>query len=210
MFIILEGIDGSGKTTQSKKLADYLASRFGQSSVVSTFEPGGWDGGGPLRDIAIRGEFEGRWSRFFLFAADRCEHVARVVGPALDEGLFVVCDRYAASTAAYQIFAGQPAPAEVAEYMARMPRLLGMPEPDVVLFLDIDVDAALARMTARGRGDAFESMGRDYYERVRSGYYGQMESAPSGLWTLIDASRTPEEVFGDIKARIDELLERGR
>ena len=206
MFIVLEGIDGSGKTTQCAMLVDFLSGRFGPSSVVGTFEPGGWDGGDTLRNLSLRGEFKDRWSRFFLFMADRCEHLTRVILPALEAGRIVVCDRYTASTMAYQVLSDPGVPGETAEYMSRLPARFGMPAPDAVIFLDVGADIAEARMRARGKSDFFETMGRDYFERVRSAYLRQMESAPEGRWMSIDASGSPEEVFEQISKRVLELF----
>ncbi|MDR1483083.1 MAG: dTMP kinase [Synergistaceae bacterium] len=206
MFIVLEGIDGSGKTTQCGKLADFLSERFGRSSVMRTFEPGDWEGGGALRDLSLNGGFEDRWSRFFLFMADRCEHLTRVILPALREGRVVICDRYTASTMAYQVFSDPGIPKKTAEFVSRLPGYLGMPVPDAVLLLDIDVDTAEARLAARGKRDFFETMGRDYFERVRSGYLRQMESAAGGRWMRIDASGAPEDVFKRIAGAALELF----
>ncbi|MDR3354519.1 MAG: dTMP kinase [Synergistaceae bacterium] len=206
MFIVLEGIDGSGKTTQCDMLADFLSARLGRSSVVRTFEPGDWDGGGILRDLSLGGQLEGRWSRFFLFMADRCEHLTRVIIPALEEGRVVICDRYTASTMAYQVLSDPQVSDEIAGFMSRLPACLGMPEPDAVILLDVDAGTAEARMRARGKRDFFETMGRDYFERVRSAYLTQMESAAGERWMLIDASGSPDEVFERISKRVLELL----
>jgi dTMP kinase len=206
MFIVIEGIDGSGKTTQCERLVDFLSGRLGRSFVVGTFEPGGWSGGDILRNLSLRGEFEGRWSRFFLFMADRCEHLRRVILPALEKGCIVVCDRYTASTMAYQVLSDPRVSKETAEFMSRLPACLGMPTPDAVILLDVGVDIAEARMRERGKRDFFETMGRDYFERVRSAYLTQMESASAGRWMSIDASGSPEEVFGRISKRVLELF----
>ncbi|MDR1884846.1 MAG: dTMP kinase [Synergistaceae bacterium] len=208
MFIVLEGIDGSGKTTQARNLADFLEGKFGPSSVTCTFEPGGWDGGRAFRDLATAGDMVSRWGRIFVFMADRCEHVARVVRPALDEGRIVVCDRYAASTIAYQVFGDPSAPEGMAECVSRISSCIDMPEPDLVLLLDVNVETAERRMMLRGGMDAYDSKGRDFLEGVRSGYLKQFQSARRGRWELIDASGTPEEVFGIIAAKVCELLER--
>ncbi|MDR3332540.1 MAG: dTMP kinase [Synergistaceae bacterium] len=205
MFIVLEGIDGSGKTTQCARLTSYMAGKLGQDAVVATREPGGWEGGDALGKFAIGGDLCCGWSRVMLFLADRCEHVARVIAPSLEAGRIVLCDRYEASTLAYQVYGDPSMPEGSAGRFAAMSAAMGFPRPDAVLLLDISAEDAEVRLSARGGKDAFDASGKDFFERVRSGYLRQMESGKGG-WILINAARSEDEVFSEIVLFIDKLL----
>jgi len=188
-FFVLEGIDGSGKTEQTRRLADWLASRGHR--VVSTREPTDGTWGRRYRAWA-RGETEAAPEevlRFFL--EDRREHVARVVAPALERGETVVCDRYKHSTLAYQAAQGLD--------RARLRALFDtaeLPEPSLVLWLRVPVEIALARM------------GRNATERFERGEFLARVDAEYELLGLesIDASGTPDEVALLIRARVAERL----
>ena len=125
MFITFEGIDGCGKSTQARLLFELLNKEGG---AVLTREPGGWEGGGTLRDIVLSGDLRHPWSELFLFMLDRTEHAARVIGPAISEGRHVVCERYHDSTLAYQVW-GRGMPFEPLRDMAK---LAALPEPDAL------------------------------------------------------------------------------
>ena len=197
MFIVLEGIDGSGKTTQARRLAEWLKGRLGAGNVVLTGEPGGWQGGERLRELILEGGLSTRWGEFFAFMADRCEHAARVISPALENGKCVLCDRYSASTLAYQILSDPDITERTAEYMAGLSGIIGLPEPDCVCLLDIAPDAAAMRLAARGRADSFDSRRGVFFTRVRDGYDRIMRMSPES-WMKIDASRDGDSVFGDL------------
>lgn len=205
MFIVLEGIDGCGKTTQSIRLEGTL-SRLGRR-VVRTFEPGGWDGGEMMRGMLMRGEFASAFSQYLIFTADRCEHVSRVIGPALASGSDVVCDRYIPSTVAYQLSGGEMS-AEVRERLASLPYDVGMPRADVVIWLDMDIASARARMEARGSMTSFDRADAGRVERVRRGYIDQWEasSARGERWLRVDASRSEDEVADDIMKGLERWL----
>lgn len=142
-FIVFEGIDGSGKTTQAKKLADYLASRGAR--VLLTAEPSDGPVGAHIRSLKTRPapEAEAR-----LFTEDRRDHLSRTILPALAQGVTVICDRYVYSSAAYQGARGIDPESILAENSA-----FALPA-DVTFLIEIDVDAALARI-ASGRGNQF-------------------------------------------------------
>jgi dTMP kinase len=201
MFIVLEGIDGCGKTTQARRLAGWLGDRLGADNVVVTREPGGWPGGERIRGLILDGGLSSRWGEFFAFMADRCEHVARVISPALCAGKCVLCDRYAASTLAYQVFSGPEAP-ETAAYLAGLHRAIDLPAPDCSVLLDIAPAAAAARTKARGAADSFDARREDFFARVRDGYEKIMSESPD-CWVRIDGSLPEDEVFRELTGRLE-------
>lgn len=208
MLIVFEGIDGSGKSTQAAFAADWLRARFGER-VLPTREPGGWDGGEALRELILTGSLVAPWSEFFLFMADRCEHVERVLRPALEAGKFVVCDRYSPSTMAYQLFGGGVG-SEVRDYLLGLPDALALPKPDVVFWLDLEVAVAQRRLGMRGDANSFDVRGRDYFERVRAGYEAQMHMqasvAEGGGWIRVDASGECDEISAGIASCLERLV----
>jgi len=203
MFVVLEGIDGCGKSTQADLIERWLAQTLGADRVLRTCEPGGWEGGAVLRDLALRHGFENPWSEWFLFMLDRCEHVARVINPALRAGKVVVSDRYSPSTIAYQILGNENIPPETAEHIMKTSSLIGLPKADVVFLLDIRVADAQNRLASRAKKDGFDGKERAYFERVRNNYDKLMKLEGSGgSWVRVDASRSAEAVFADIQSAL--------
>ena len=202
MFIVLEGIDGGGKTTQVRRLSRWLEERLGDGCVISTGEPGGWQGGERVRELILGGGLSTRWGEFFAFMMDRCEHVARVISPALEKGMCVLCDRYSASTLAYQIFSDPEMTERTAEYMAGLSDIIGLPKPDCTCLLDIGPDIAAGRLAARGKGDSFDSRREIFFNRVRDGYDRIMRMSPE-VWMKIDASGDEDAVFSDITSGLE-------
>jgi len=163
-LITFEGIDGSGKTTMLRHVAHQLQ-RLGIPHVV-TREPGGTDLGVAIRDLVLAHEMT-PLAELFLYAADRAEHVARVIRPALVAGRIVLSDRYADATLAYQGY-GRGLPLELVRAVNRW--ATGELLPDLTLVLDCDVGLALARRGRRSASDRFERIGEPFLERVREGY----------------------------------------
>ncbi|MCP5040801.1 MAG: dTMP kinase [bacterium] len=182
-FIVLEGIDGAGKTEQSRRLAVWLRERG--EKVVETREPSDGAWGRRYRSWA-RGDFEAtplEVLRFFV--EDRREHVARVVEPALERGDCVICDRYIASTLAYQAAAGL----DRQELQNAFPSD-EFPQPDLVLWLQLPIETALARMGATAT-ERFEKA--DFLKKVEAEY-----ARLPGL-TPIDASGDMDEVQQNLR-----------
>ncbi|MDY6908014.1 MAG: dTMP kinase [Chloroflexota bacterium] len=197
LFITFEGGEGCGKSTQARALHRRLSTMG--LPVVLTHEPGGTPLGARLRRL-LKGDGEiDPLTELLLFNASRAHLVARVIAPALERGAVVVCDRFSHSTLAYQGY-GRGLPAglvQSANYVATQ-RLI----PDLVVLLDMDVDAALAR---RGPRDRFEREGRDFHQRVRRGYL-QMAQADPRRWHVVDASLPRREVQRVIWERVGPLL----
>jgi len=197
-FITLEGGEGAGKSTQAKRLGSALESR-GMSAML-TREPGGSPGAEAIRKMLVQGERD-KWdpeTETLLMFAARADHVARRIKPALDEGRWVICDRFIDSTYAYQ-GAGRGVPDEFIDRLASL--VLRGFMPDLTLILDIDPEAGLARTSARADGareDArFERFGKNFHKQLRTAFR-QIASKHPERCVLIDASRPEDDVAGEI------------
>lgn len=188
-FVVLEGGEGSGKSTQVAMLAARLRSSGG--AVVETFEPGGTSLGRELRALLLHhdGPLDAR-AELLLLLADRAQHVSEVIEPALARGAHVVSDRYTPSTLAYQGVARGLGVAEVARASAWA---AGGVAPDLVVVLDVAAETAIARGSS-GR-DRFERAGADFDARVRGAY---RDLAEEYGWPVVDASMPPEDVADGI------------
>jgi dTMP kinase len=136
---------------------------------------------------------------------DRCEHVSRVIVPALEKGMCVICDRYTPSTLAYQVLSNPSIGSGAADYMAGIDDVIGLPRPDCVCLLDMDADTARGRLEARGKLDSFDARGHDYFERVRAAYDALMKRSPGG-WIKADASEDEDAVFGELKRGLERMF----
>jgi len=202
LFISLEGIDGSGKSTQAAMLADRLRNRG--AAVRQTREPGGSPGAEAIRALLVEGD-PARWSpetEILLFTAARRDHMERVILPALDRGETVVCDRFADSTRVYQ----GAARADLRKTVDALHQLMIATEPDLTLIVDMDPHAALSRGLARSSGeDRFEDMGAAFQERLADGFRALAVSAPERC-RLIDGTGTPDEVSSRIWQAVEPAL----
>ena len=202
-LISFEGGEGAGKTTQIRRLADRLAPLVGE--VVLTREPGGSPGAEALRDLLVRGEAD-RWSpmseTLILYAA-REDHLERLIRPALARGDWVLSDRFADSTRAYQGAGGGTSEGFI---KVLEQAVLGDVRPELTLILDLPVDEGLARAAARGGGEErFERKGRAFHERLRQGFLEIAHSEPRRC-VLIDAAAPPERVAGQVWAAVRDRL----
>jgi dTMP kinase len=199
LFIVLEGIDGSGTTTQLGRLAEHLAARGRR--VHATREPSTGPVGRLLREILLGGHHlpdgapaDGR-AMALLFAADRRDHIRREIEPALAAGTDVVCDRYLLSSLAYQ---GEEAERDWVAQLAREVRA-----PDLTLLLDLPVAVAAARRRAAGRSE--ERYDADaVQERVAAAYRELVAGDPRAV--TVDASAGLDDVSRAIFAAVDRLL----
>ena len=169
LFIVFEGIDGSGTTTQSKLLARYMEEELGIHPVY-TREPGGTLLAEKIRDLVLDPDTEevNLETELFLYAASRAQHVDRVIRPAFQGGKPVICDRFTSSTLAYQGYGRGLDLEMVLKVNAWAVRGCW---PDTTIFLDLPVEEAVNRRRKRiGRPDRLEEEGNDFQEKVRTGY----------------------------------------
>ena len=190
-FITVEGGEGAGKSTQVALLV--AAFERAGIAVLATREPGGSSGAEAIRRLLLEGE-GARWdaqSEALLLTAARRDHVVRLIEPALTHGTWVVSDRFANSTLAYQGYGRGLTPAEIA---ALQQFALGDFVPDLTLILDLPVATGLARAAARSpKTDRFERLDPTFHERLHEGFR-EIAAAEPGRCVLIDASGPPEAV----------------
>lgn len=202
-FITLEGGEGAGKSTQIRLLADAL--RAAGIDVVATREPGGSPGAEFIRNMLVNGDV-GRWlptSEALLLSAARHDHVMRKIRPALDAGQWVLCDRFADSTMAYQGY-GHGLDHRVLTALRDI--AVGDTKPDLTLILDIDPAQGLARAASRRGGeDRYERMHVAFHERLREGYQAIARAEPSRC-AIIDASAGIDAIQAAIRAAIADRL----
>jgi dTMP kinase len=203
-FITLEGGEGVGKSTQAKALAAGLQARG--IDLIVTREPGGSPGAEAIRALLLEGEVD-RWTaetEALLFAAARSDHVARTIRPALDAGLWVLCDRFLDSSLAYQGGAGGIGMADVIRlHQIGSHGLL----PDRTLLLDMALDGAASRQNARDAGQP-DRMGRKegaYHSDVAEAFRSLAVQNPD-RYRVIDADGSPDEVTKRLLAALADLL----
>jgi len=189
-LIVFEGIDGSGKSTQARLLAEALTARGVR--VVFSQEPTQGKWGRMVRDSGITGRLSPQ-EELDLFHRDRAEHVASLIAPALARGEAVILDRYYFSTMAYQGARG------FAPAILRGLNEAFAPAPDLLFLFDLEVDQALARVGARGTTTEFEQ--RDALARCREIF---LSLADESFARLIDATRSPEQLHLEVLAAVDQ------
>ncbi|MBN2369719.1 MAG: dTMP kinase [Vicinamibacteria bacterium] len=185
MFITFEGIEGSGKSTQARRLASALGGR-----AILTREPGATGLGRGIRTLLLesRETAISAMAETLLFLADRAQHVNEVIRPALKSKMIVICDRFTDSTIAYQCY-GRGIPRRTVESLGEA--ATGGLRPDVSILLDLSVDAGFARIRGRGGADRMETEAREFHERVRTGYR-EMVAADPDRWSMIEAEKDVE------------------
>lgn len=187
LFVVFEGGEGSGKSTQ----ASLLAERW---DALLTREPGGTALGSALRGVLLEptGAALDPRAEALLMAADRAQHVHEVLRPGLEAGRNVVCDRYVGSSVAYQGYGRGLDPA----WVQRMSKwATGGLEPDLVVLLDLDDEVASGR--TGGPRDRIEAAGAEFHRRVREGFLRQAGEDP-GRWVVLDGTRGITEVHGEV------------
>ena len=202
LFVTLEGGDGSGKTTQAELLEQWLT-RSGRT-VVRTREPGGTDLGVEVREIVLhsQGHVAPR-AEALLYAADRAQHIATRVRPALERGAVVIQDRYIDSSVAYQ---GAGRVLDAGEIRSLSLWAAEGLLPDLTVLLDLDESAARERLdNARTRYDRLEAEESDFHARVRIAYRELAEAEPE-RFLVVDATLPIDDIAGRIRARLEELL----
>jgi dTMP kinase len=202
LFLTFEGGDGSGKSTQSALLTDWLV---GQGrTVVHSREPGGTDFGLEVRELVLhrRGHIAAR-AEALLYAADRAHNIATVVRPALERGDIVIQDRYLDSSVAYQGAGRVLDPAEVRDLSLWATEGL---LPDLTVLLDLDETTGRVRLDeSRTRYDRLEAEAGEFHARVRAGYLALAEAEP-GRFLVLDATLPVDELAARIRDRVSVLL----
>ncbi len=200
-FITIEGGEGAGKSTQAERLCETL--RAGDRVVVCTREPGGSTGAEDIRRLLVSGEVD-RWDAIteaLLHSAARRDHLVKTVQPALARGEWVVSDRFADSTTAYQGY-GQGLKLDVVERLFEI--VVGDCIPDLTLILDVPVDVGLARANERG-GGRYERMDATFHQRLRDGFLEIARREPA-RYVVIDARSDPDTVHSAVVAAVRERL----
>lgn len=199
-FITFEGADGCGKTTQLDLAAKFL--NESGYSVQTTREPGALELGKQLREILLH--HKGIVSpncEMFLFLADRAQHIDTFIKPNIENGEIVLCDRHTDSTVAYQGY-GRGNDIEQIKFLNNI-ATSGL-KPDLTLVFDVPVEIAQQRVGKQK--DRMESSGIEFHRKVREGYLEIAKSEPQRI-KVIDADRTIDEIFADVKKNIANLLE---
>jgi len=205
-FITLEGIDGSGKSTQLRMLAESLHCRG--VDFVTTCEPGGTPLGRRLRAAFLEtNEAVAPMAELLSFAADRAQHVEYLIKPALARGSVVISDRYADATFAYQGAGRGFAEDKVLQVIELA---TGGLKPDLTIFFDIPVVEAVRRMAGRderqAKSNRMDVETADFYGRVRSGYLKIAESEPL-RFRIVNAAGTPQEIHARVLDLVSEVLD---
>jgi dTMP kinase len=206
-FITLEGGEGAGKTTQIQLLAEAL--KAGGVDPLITREPGGSPAAEVIRSLLVEGDVD-RWqpmTEALLNFAARLEHVRETIKPALAAGRWVLSDRFADSTVAYQGY-GHDLGRAVIEELHEL--VLGTFQPDLTLILDIPVEEGLARAKSREQAegsseDRYERMDKEFHQRLRDGFLDIARRNPERC-VVIDAAGDPETVQAEIKAVVGQRL----
>ncbi|WP_421935549.1 dTMP kinase [Phenylobacterium sp.] len=202
-FITFEGGEGAGKSTQVRRLAARLTVEGRE--VVTTREPGGSPGAESIRELVLKGSAD-RWSpttETLLMYAARRDHIERVIRPAVERGAWVICDRFADSTRAYQGAAGGVDPGFIS---ALETYILEGTRPDLTLVFDLPAEVGLERAHARAGSEMrFESKGMAFHERLREGFRAIAAGEPDRC-VLIDAAGAMDAVEAAVWAAVAERL----
>lgn len=202
-FIVLEGGEGAGKSSNLQALQDMLESRG--LRVIRTREPGGTPLGEALRELLLDPACTGMdlKAELLMMFAMRAQHVAQVIRPALDAGAWVVSDRFTSSSYAYQ-GGGRGLALDAIAWLENF--VQQDLRPDLTLVLDTPVEVGLARMRSRGEPeDRIEHEGRPFFERVRASFLAQADAAPN-RFMLLDATKPLDEVQADLCAAVDRFF----
>jgi dTMP kinase len=204
-FIVIDGIDGCGKTTIAQLLLKYLHGI--PKKVILTREPGGSYFFKPIRQLLLKSETNIEiLTETLLFFADRYEHIKKVIAPSLNDGISVICDRFMASTYAYQCFGGG-----IDLQLVDTLRKYVVPfEPDITIILNVDINLAARRINSKIESkktstdeSRFEVLGEKFYTKVREGFLWYAENFKNVF--VIDANRSIDAVFNDVKNCLGKL-----
>ena len=199
LFITFEGGDGCGKSTQLELVEKYLNDKG--FKTLKTREPGSIGLGQKLREVLLHydGDVAPR-AEAFLFLADRAQHIAKIVKPAIDNGVIVLCDRHTDSSVAYQ---GYGRGEDIAQINMLNNIATQEIKPDLTLLFDVSTEVAQTRVGSEK--DRMESAGLEFHKRVRQGYLEIAKQEPQRV-RVVDSNLTIEEVFEQVKKIIDEKI----
>ena len=201
-FISFEGIDGSGKSTQTRLLRDDLMAQGRE--VVLTREPGGSPGAEEIRALVLQGDPD-RWSaetELLLFTAARRDHLERLIEPSLAQGKIVICDRFADSTRLYQGMSR----GDLRGTVDALHDLMIGREPDLTILIDMDPEIGLSRAKGRqGVEERFEDMGLALQAKMRTGFLDLADAHPE-RFRVIDGNQAEDKVAQDVRRAVDLLL----
>lgn len=202
-FIVFEGLDGSGKSTLMRNLSEHLRSQ--QKNFIMTREPGGTPLAEDIRNLLLRRDGEAPVARteVLLYQASRAQHVDTVIEPALKAGQWVLCDRFYASTVAFQCFARglDRKQIDFLNMYATNNR-----KPDLTVLLDLPVKESLSRIEQRNltlgsESDRMEAEKISFHQAVRDGYLAQADEDPES-WLKLDAKKSPSDLFDLLRATL--------
>jgi len=204
IFIVFDGPDGCGKSTQSKKVRDELIS--GGFEAVHTAEPGDTALGKKLRDTLLsdREITTCNIAELYLFEADRAQHVEEVIKPALSEGKIVICDRFNTSTFAYQ---GYGLGTDLGHIKTIDDIATGGLRPDLVVILDINVNTGLVRAGKVGPADKIEKRSSRFHERVRNGFLEIASKSPDQI-KVVQVQDDIEDTYALVKEHVDREIKK--
>ena len=190
-FIVLEGIDGSGKSTQSRKLSKWLE-EFTHTPVICTYEPNIY------REILLNSQMS-PLTELLIYLADRSEHTSRLILPSLEAGTNVICERWNASTLAYQNY----------PQAGKIITMCNFPKPDAQIYLDVPPCEAVKRIEQRGKlADKYEAQGIKYLEEVSKRY--RTISHAEGMLEIECSGKTEDEIHAGIIRKLETKLWQSR
>ena len=193
-FITFEGCDGCGKSTQLKKLSDYLTEN--KIEYIFTREPGGGNISEAIREILLNGKNTEMSDECeaLLYAAARAQHISEKIEPALAAGKLVVCDRYVDSSFAYQAYARGLGEEFVSKINACA---IEKYRPDLTVFIDLTPEEAFKRKQGADENDRLEQAGIAFHKRVYEGYKAIAEKDPHRVY-VVDGRQTPDQIFNEV------------
>ena len=202
LFLTVEGVEGVGKTTNIAFIRDWLESAGVE--LVCTREPGGTPLAEELRELLLakRAEPVDPSAELLMIFAARAQHLSQVIEPTLEQGKWVLCDRFTDATFAYQ-GGGRKLPLATIEALESL--VQSGRQPDRTFYLDLDVEIGLARASKRGAADRFESEERAFFEAVRAAYLERVKADPQ-RFSVIDASVSLAEVQANLAAALETLV----